>query len=110
MRRLIYNAPAHHVLQEGGEDVPGGGEFAVSNSRAEQLLADRTVSVFEAPDSDLANLKREELDAIAEQAGVESPAELPNKQAVLDAIAETETISQPEADQGEGHDTTPQED
>lgn len=89
MRRLIYNAAEHHTLDEGGKSIHGGEEFAVSNSRAEQLLADLTVSVYEAPDSDLANLKREELDAIAE--------------------AEA-TIPQPEADAGEGHDTTPQED
>lgn len=110
MRRLIYNAPEHHVLQEGGEDIPGGGEFAVTNARADELLADRTVSVSEAADSDLANLTREDLNQVAERAGVESPADMQNKQAVLDAIAETETISQPEADAGEGQDTTPQED
>ena len=36
------------------------------------------------------DMKRSELNAIAEEVGVESPDKLPNKQAVLDAIVEAQ--------------------
>lgn len=43
--------------------------------------------------SDLQAKKREELDAIATEAGVEKPEDLPNKDAVVDAILAAETAA-----------------
>lgn len=77
------------VLAEGGKRVPDGGEFTVSAERAAELL--RRPDVVEAHAAvDLPRLTRSELDQIAAEAGVEAPESLPNKDAVIAAIQESE--------------------
>ena len=99
MKRLIFEAPSNHYLNEDGEQIPGGGEFTVTDERAEQLLADVHVPVVEAPESDLIELTRADLNAKATELGVEQPERLPNKDAVLTAIANAESAA---AESGEG--------
>lgn len=56
---------------------------------------------------DLEGLSRAELNARAEAAGVDKPASLPNKQAVIDALREAEKAP-PEPDSGSGGGEGPQ--
>lgn len=48
MKTLIYCAPAHHVLLEGGERIFGGSQFETTDERALELLTDPQLSVTEA--------------------------------------------------------------
>ena len=57
---------------------------------------------------DLGSLKRSDLNDLAEQAGVTDPHTLPNKQAVIDAIAQqTASTPEPEPDQAAAPTDTP---
>lgn len=47
--RLVYMAPSHHVLVEGGERIHGGQEFAADEDRALELLTSPHYLVQKAP-------------------------------------------------------------
>lgn len=100
--KLIYDAPAHHVLVEDGQRVPGGGEFTATEDRA-AYLRDHGIPVREAKavERELHELSRAELDARAAQAGIPDPENLPNKAAVIAALT-----PEPEAASGEGRTDT----
>lgn len=87
--RLRFNAPAHHKLLEGGKEIPGGEAFTVSDERALELLTNPRIDCSELGD-DLSKRTRPELNELARLAGVENPAGLPNKDAVIAAINEAE--------------------
>lgn len=106
MKRLRYNAPPHHTLHPNGSDsdpVKGGEEFDCPEEQAEELLTSPHFDVTEVA-SDLHKLKREQLNKLAEEAGVQNPGSLRTKDAVIAAIE-----NQPAAD-GEGQNDNSQED
>ena len=92
MKTLIFNAPPHHVLDEGGELIHGGGEFSADDDRAEELLTQPNLSVVEKPaEIDLTALTRRQLDEIAAERGIDASA-LPNRDAVVAALTGGSTV------------------
>lgn len=96
-------------LLENGRQVLPGEKFETTEKRAAELLTDPHANVRVAQDEYQA-LTREELNQLAERAGVEHPEALPNKQAVIDVLTDPVidvlTDSEAEADTGEGQSPT----
>lgn len=102
--RLVFDAPEGHLLIVDGEEFVAGKPFDIEDEeRALELLTDPNISVREARPSNLASLKRPELDQLAVEAGID-PADFNTKQDVIDAL---ETI-EPEA-AGVGHEPDQEE-
>lgn len=86
MKRLIYHADPQHVLVEGDQRISGGDEFTVSDDRALELLTDPSLTILEAPDADLFQLTRPQLDEHARVAGIADPEKYRNKGELIEAI------------------------
>lgn len=93
MRTIKFNAPAHHVFKVGDVEMHGGETADVDERTAERALTSPHADITDVTDAAepdaLDSYSRSELEEIAAQAGVESPEELPNKDAVKAAIRET---------------------
>lgn len=109
---LRYDGREKDILREAGYKIHGGQTFKVDEDRAAELLANRglPVSVVDEPDlhpealpepalpapsppgdtDELHRLKRPALNDLARQAGVENPEGLPNKNAVIAALADAQ--------------------
>lgn len=101
--RLIYRAPAHHVLElrDLNLTVKGGKLFDVEDEeRCLELLTDPAMNVEEAPPESLKRLTREQLDEIAKSYDVD-PTDYSNKESLLEALEELQPTA---AAEGEGHD------
>lgn len=94
MKTLVFDAAPKHVLVVEGQQVHGGEELRVRDELAARLLASPYTPVSI---RDLTSLHRDELNRLAEQAGIDHPDDLPNKDAVIEALH-----TQPEAEPGEG--------
>lgn len=86
MKRLLFHADSQHVLVEGDQRISGGDEFTVSDDRALELLTDPALTVLEAPDADLFQLTRPQLDEHARAAGIADPEKYRNKGELIEAI------------------------
>lgn len=87
MKTIRFNAPAHHTLLVGDRVIAGGTTVALPDDQADELLTAPYVDMTEVEEN-LGALDRGALDEFAGQAGVEDPAALPNKNAVIAAINE----------------------
>lgn len=85
MKSLTFDAAPHHVLIVDGQRVHGGQDFTVTDERAEELLANPSVTIARAA-NELQKLSRERLNELAAEAGIADPESLPNKDAVVTAI------------------------
>lgn len=95
-------------LLENGQYILPGERFDATDQRAAELLANPHASV-QIAQGEYSHLTRDELNQLAEKAGVSDPESLPNKQAVVDCLMDPE--HEAEADSGEGHFThSPEED
>lgn len=108
---LLFDAPAHHRLKLPDFDDPikGGQTFDLPHSRAEEVATDPTLSVVEAISTATLSLttgevlglmKRDELDALAIEAGLD-PKDFRTKQDVVNALTEPTAT-------GEGQPETPE--
>lgn len=82
---MTYRVVAGQVLgYEPGEEF----EADISPQQEARLLERGAIELLEGGQkvTDLSALTREEIDARAHEAGVANPEDLPNKQAVIDAI------------------------
>lgn len=105
MKRLIWTGAGR--LLEDGEYYQTGEFLEVNDDRAAELLANPAVSV-EIAHSDYAHLSRDELNKLAQKAGVSDPESLPNKQAVIDCLIDPH--HEAEAETGQGPHPSPEED
>lgn len=83
---MIFHADPQHILVEDDQRISGGDEFTVTDDRALELLTDPSLTILEAPDDDLYQLKREQLDDRARALGIADPETYRNKGELIEAI------------------------
>lgn len=90
MKTLTFAAPPQDILiydpdTDPPSQVNGGETFEVSDDRALELLTNPHIAIEEVA-TELSKLKRDELNKIASDAGIESPESYPSKPALIEAI------------------------
>lgn len=103
MKKLLFDAPAHHILVEGGERIHGGGTFEAKDERALELLTSPALDIVEVPDA-VEPVEVDETPADTDTSGPGEPLTetVEADTAPADNVA-TETDTQREADDGEAH-------
>lgn len=88
MKTLRFNGPSAYLVPDPDEDPVARDEtFTTTDQRALEHL---TSPHYDCSEVGKADPSREELDELARKAGVESPEDLPNKDAVIEATKESE--------------------